>query len=92
MIEIASDNHIAELRKLSKRDVKDGLNWGSLVDLETFKEQVLSGFVGSDETSMWCCFHDGEYYVGADDVYFDCWNQKFVNKPDWATMVYWYGK
>lgn len=89
-IVIAEDNHIAELAKLSKADVKDGLRWGNLVDLDTFRDQIDSGFVGSDETALWCCYHDGEYYTG-DGVEVD-YDNEYLNQPEWATHVYWYGK
>lgn len=89
-IELALDNHIAELRKLTKADVKSGLRWGNLVDIETFREQLESGFVGSDETAMWCCENTGDYYTG-DCVDVDFANE-FINQPEWATHVYWYGK
>lgn len=89
-IVIAEDNHIAELAKLSKADVKDGLRWGNLVDLNTFRDQIDSGFVGSDETALWCCCYDGEYYTG-DSVEVNFSNE-YANLPKWATHVYWYGK
>lgn len=97
MIEIASDNHLFELEKLSKATVKSSIRWGSLVDIGTFKEQVLSGSITTDETCQWCCFHAGHYYVG-DYVYWDKTEEdgndtiEFKNKSEWANMVYWYGK
>lgn len=98
MIKIAEDNHIALLQKLSKAIVKDALKWYSLVDIEQFELQLISGTVSSDESAFWACEHEGSYYTGSmvdweiteDDI-----DQEFVelrNKPEWATMVYWYGK
>ena len=87
MIEIASDNHIGELTKLSKSDVKDGLRYSNLCTVEEFEEQVDSGFVNSDETAMWACEYDGSFYTGDSiDIY------DMSDQPEWATHVYWYGK
>lgn len=98
MITIAEDNHIPLLHKLSIAQTKNALKWGSLVDIEEFKQQVNSGLVGHDEYAFWACEYKGDHYTG-EIVEWEWEISKndeeiivLLDKPEWATMVYWYGK
>lgn len=98
MITIAEDNHILLLHKLSIAETKNALKWGSLVDIEEFKQQVNSRLVSYDESAFWACEHETRIYTGEMVEWELSENDKdeeivlLLNKPEWATMVYWYGK
>jgi hypothetical protein len=98
MITIAEDNHIPLLHKLSIAETKNALKWDSLVDIEEFKRQVNSGLVSHDESAFWACEHENRIYTGEMVEWELSENDKdeeavlLLNKPEWATMIYWYGK
>ena len=90
MIELASDNHIAELAVLPKSEQKNAEKWGSINTISEFKELVESGFViHGEETALWACYHEFRIYTGNN---VEDWYDLDFEKPDWATHVYWYGK
>lgn len=81
-IQIAEDNHLAELHKLRKAD----LEYAVFETLAEFEESIKSSAFSSDESGYWACVDKfGNKYSG-DSVEFH------EEKPEWATHVYWYGK
>ena len=81
-IQIANDNHLAELRKLTKSDLK----YSMFETLEEFKVSVETSAFSIDESGYWACIDEfGNKYAGP-SVRFD------EEKPEWATHVWWYGK
>jgi hypothetical protein len=82
MIIIHEENHLGvECRLLPTADVRDA----EFVTIEEFKEQVESGYYGDhDCTACWACVFGGDKYCG-NGIY-------EIDKPAWATHVYWYSK
>ena len=78
-IELAPDNHIGELKRLSKED----LCYAAFETLEEFGVSEQTHAYSCDESGYWACVSNGVKYYGppVEDP-----------KPDWATHVYWYGK
>lgn len=92
MITIHEENHLAELHKLSKADRK----FGMFRTLDEFKEDIFSSFYcGGDCSAYWACVHGDDVYEGnyvSFNEDYDSEEVEWVNKPDWATHVYWYSK
>jgi hypothetical protein len=78
-IEIAADNHIGELKRLSKSD----LQYAAFETLEEFAISQETRAYSCDEDGFWACISNGVKYYGLSVE---------SQKPDWATHVYWYGK
>ena len=79
-IEIAPDNHLATLHRLTKND----LEMAVFETVDQFKESCEDGSFTSDESGYWACEYEGSKYCGP--------NVKTHKRPKWATHVYWYGK
>ena len=78
-IEIATDNHVGELKRLSKKS----LRYAAFETEAEFNVSLEIGAYSVDESGYWACISNGVKYYGppVEDP-----------KPDWATHVYWYGK
>lgn len=85
-IELAPDNHIAEL------ELVDGfLKEVSVIEtLEDFKGSCNSTAFSSDETAHWCCVHEGKHYIGDTMIPEHIGDSAY--HPTWATHILWYGK
>lgn len=86
-IEIAKDNHLAELKKLKKYE----LELCVFETLKEFKDSVEScSFLFGEETAYYACMdEEGNCYIG-DLVCGSDWYEN--NIPSWCTHIYWYGK
>lgn len=92
MITIHEENHLGiECRKLSKGELK----YGMFNTLEDFIEHVETGFYSHhDCDGQWACIDpEGVKYCG-DSVHYDQSGDgvKLINKPEWATHVFWSSK
>lgn len=92
MITIHEENHLHGLHKMSKSDRKSGM----FRTLDEFKEDIFSSFYcNSDCSAYWVCVHGEDVYEGRHVSFDEDYNTEeveWINKPDWATHVYWYSK
>ena len=79
MIEIAPDNHIAELKLVPEEE-------HAMVD--SFEEFNAYGVFSPSECMRWACRHEGRFYHGG---VIEIADQEVANAPAWATHVYWLG-
>lgn len=92
MITVHEENHLGtECRKLTKGELK----YGMFNTLEDFIEHVETGFYSQhDCDGRWACVDsEGVKYCG-DSVQYDQSGDgvEFINKPEWATHVFWSSK
>lgn len=93
MMTVHEENHLGvECRKLSKTDRNSGI----FRTLEEFKDDIFHSFYCSNDcASYWACMHGDDAYKGGLVAFkedYDTEEVEWINKPDWATHVYWYSK